>query len=287
MTSRERAAAGVIVALALSSCSRTASPPAEPSRSPAGADRRIVSLAPSITEIAYSIGCGGELVGDTSFDDYPSAAKTLPHVADLAHVDLEALAKLKPSVVLALHDHEKEGGEIAERLHVPVAYLPNRGLKDLYSDIAGVGKACDRAAPARGAIVRIQGRVDAVAARTTHERPKPRVLFLLGLPGFTAGTGSYLDDLIRAAGGVNVAARVDQPYPNLSGESIVAMQPDVIVVAHEVPFGDDVRSREPWRSLNAVKAGRVEVSPDDDIIERPGPRIVDGLEWLEKAIHAH
>ena len=283
MTARGRAAAAVIVALALSSCSRTASPHAEPS--PSNAGRRIVSLAPSITEIAYSIGCGGELVGDTSFDDYPPAAKKLAHVADLSHVDLEALATLRPSVVLALHDQEKEGGEIAERLRVPVTYLPNRGLKDLYADIAGVGKACGMTTSADSSIIEIQGRIDAIAAKAADERPKPRVLFLLGLPGFTAGRGSYLDDLIRQAGGVNVAGDIDQPYPDLSGESLVAMQPDVIVVAHDVPFGDDVRSREPWRSLNAVKTGRVEVSPDDDVIERPGPRIVDGLEWLEQAIH--
>lgn len=283
MTARGRAAAAVIVAIALSSCSRTASPPAEPS--PSNAGRRIVSLAPSITEIAYSIGCGGELVGDTSFDDYPPAAKKLAHVADLSHVDLEALATLRPSVVLALHDQEKEGGEIAERLRVPVTYLPNRGLKDLYADIAGVGKACGMTTSADSSIIEIQGRIDAIAAKAADERPKPRVLFLLGLPGFTAGKGSYLDDLIRQAGGVNVAGDIDQPYPDLSGESLVAMQPDVIVVAHDVPFGDDVRSREPWRSLNAVKTGRVEVSPDDDVIERPGPRIVDGLEWLEQAIH--
>jgi len=241
-----------------------------------------VSLAPSITEIAYFIHCERQLVADTTFDDYPPAAKKLPHVADLSHVDLEALAKIHPSVVLALHDQEREGTEIAERLDVPVTYLPNRGIADLYADIAGVGRACKAEPMAAGLSTMIQTEIVALAAKAAHERPKPRVLFLLGLPGFTAGKSSYLDDLIRMAGGVNVAGNVDQPYPNLSGEAIAAMQPDVIVVGREVPFGQDVRSREPWRSLAAVRSGRVEISPDDDILERPGPRIVEGLAWLEK-----
>lgn len=267
---------GVVAAGGACSGARTAAPHSQ---------IRIVSLAPSITEIAYALGCDGGLVADTTFDDYPPAAKSLPHVADLSHVDLEALAELRPSVVLALHDQEKEGGEIAERLHVPVRYLPNRGLSDLYADIAGVGEACAKKAQAVTAAAELHDELDAIAAKASAERSKPRVLFLLGLPGFTAGKGSFLDDLIRLAGGVNVAGGVDQPYPDLSGESIVAMQPDVIVVAHDVPFGDDVRSREPWRSLAAVKNGRIEVSPDDDLIERPGPRIVQGLDWLERVIH--
>ncbi len=247
---------------------------------------RIVSLAPSITEIAYAVVCGQELVADTTFDDYPPAAKKLPHVADLSHVDLEALAKIHPSVVLALHDQEREGTEIAERLDVPVTYLPNRGMPDLYADITGVGRACKAEPSAVLLLAQIHDDIAAIAARAAREQAKPRVLFLLGLPGFTAGKSSYLDDLIRLAGGVNVAGDVDQAYPDLSGEAIVALQPDVIVVGREVPFGQDVRSREPWRSLAAVRSGRVEISPDDDILERPGPRIVEGLAWLEKAIHS-
>src|SRR6516165_1822379 len=102
---------------------------------------RVISLAPSLTEIAYAVGCGDLLVGDTRFDDYPAAAKALPHVADLAHADLER--------IVALHDQEYEGGTIEARLRVPIVYLPNRNIGDLYADIAGVAAAC--AMPAQGA----------------------------------------------------------------------------------------------------------------------------------------
>jgi iron complex transport system substrate-binding protein len=246
---------------------------------------RIVSLAPSLTEIAYAIDCGGELVGDTRYDDYPAAARALPHVADLTHVDLELLTKLRPTAVLALHDQEKEGSEIGRTLNIVVAYLPNRGLSDLYADIAGVGSICNRQAQATTLAADIKTRTEAIAAQAKATGSRPRVMFLLGLPGFTVGKHSYLDDLIELAGGENVAGDVDQAYPDLSGESIVAMNPDVIIVTRDVPFGADVRRREPWRSVNAVKHGRIEVPPNDDILERPGPRIVDGLTWLEHALH--
>ena len=267
------------LALALAACSH-AQPAAAPS-----SQSRLVSLAPSLTEIAYAIGCGPQLIGDTRYDDYPAAARSLPHVADLAHVDLERLAKLAPSGVLALHDEEKEGSEIARSLGLSVTYLPNRNIDDLYADIEGVGRTCGRQAAATALTRSLKARIAAVVARARGARAHPRVLFLLGLPGFTVGMHSYLSDLIGMAGGINVAGKVDQAYPNLSGEAIVAMNPDVIIVARDTPFGADVRAREPWRSTAAVRSGRIAVPPDDDILERPGPRIVDGLEWLEKTLH--
>ena len=245
---------------------------------------RLISLAPSLTEIAYAIGCGASLVGDTRFDDYPPQARTLPHVADLSQIDLEEVARLTPTRVLALHDEEKEGGEVQRALGIAVTYLPNRGLDDLFSDIAGVGAACGRDTQASALSTSIRRRLAALSANAGRRARRPRVLFLLGLPGFTVGEHSYLDDVIRLAGGTNVAENVAQPYPDLSAESIAALDPDVIVVAREVPFGADVRSREPWRSLQAVRDGRVVTPPDDDILERPGPRIVDGVAWLQHAI---
>jgi len=258
---------------------------APPARSPAGARPRIVSLAPSLTEIAYAIGCGDELVADTSFDDYPAQARLLPHVADLTHVDVERLVTLAPNAAIALRDQEKEGGEIEHAMRLTIVYLPNRSLDDMYADIGGVGSACDRAESARALAASLRARIGAVAGRAATKK-RPRVLYLLGLPGFTAGKGTFLDDVIRLAGGTNVAGSVDQPYPDLDAESIATMDPDVIVVAKETPFGADVRSREPWRSLRAVRDDAVYSPPDDDIMERPGPRIVNGIAWLSSVLRS-
>lgn len=240
----------------------------------------MISLAPSLTEIAFALGCGGALVGDTTFDDYPAAAKTLPHVGDLVHADLERIAQLRPTIVLALHDQEREGATIAEHLRVPIVYLPNRNIRDLYADVAGVAKACGREPQGASLSARLRARVDRVARRSASASRHPRVLYLLGLPGFTAGKRSYIDDVISLAGGINVAGAVDQPYPDLSEESIIRADPDIIVVSKSVGFNADVQAREPWRSLRAVKTKRVVYPPDDSILERDGPRLVDGLEWL-------
>jgi iron complex transport system substrate-binding protein len=247
---------------------------------------RIVTLAPSLTEIAYAVGCGPELVADTSYDDYPATARSLPHVADLVNVDLERLSALRPSVVIALHDQEREAGPISSRLGVPVAYLPNRNLDDLFTDIARVGQLCGTPDAAALLSRSLHRRLAAVAQQAARYQTHPRVLFLLDLPGFTAGSQSFLSDLIRLAGGVNVAGDIQQAYPDLSAESLLAMDPQVMIVARQVLFGPEIRSSEPWRSITAVKAGRVLRPPSDDILERNGPRVVDGLEWLVRSIHA-
>jgi iron complex transport system substrate-binding protein len=105
------------------------------------------------------------------------------------------------------------------------------------------------------------------------------------LPGFTAGAQSFIDDLIRLSGGVNAAGGIAQPYPDVSAEAIVQMNPDVLIVAREVRLGPSVLGAQPWRSLKAVRDGNVRRPPSDDIVERNGPRVVEGLAWLAGAIH--
>lgn len=248
---------------------------------PAGssAPSRVISLAPSLTEIAFAVGCGPALIADTAYDDYPAPAKALPHIADLGHADLERIAQLAPTVVLALHDQEHEAAPIQARLGVPVVYLPNRNLSDLYTDIARVALACGRQAQGVTLATGIRRKI-ADIAQAPHRKTRPRVLYLLGLPGFTAGSSSYISDLIALAGGENVAGSIPHPYPNLSAEAIIKADPDLIIVSNDTPFGPDVRSRQPWSSLRAVREGRVVRPPDDSIVERDGPRVVQGLSWL-------
>jgi len=281
---RARTWAALLALVVMQGCApQQRSQPAPPQRA-APARPRVVSLAPSLTEIAYAIGCQDVLVAGTTYDDYPRAARALPHVADLSAVDLERLTALRPTIVVALHDQEREGAPVESRLRIPVVYLPNRNLSDLYADITGVGAACGRPAAAARLSRSLHERIDAVA-RMPQPKPKPRVFFLLDLPGFTAGATSFIDDLIRLSGGVNAAGSVKEPYPAISAEALVQMNPDVLIVAREVPLGPSVLASEPWRSLKAVQEGRVVRPPSDDIVERNGPRVVEGLEWMAAAIH--
>ncbi|MBC5804746.1 MAG: hypothetical protein DLM53_08570 [Candidatus Eremiobacter antarcticus] len=247
---------------------------------------RIVSLAPSLTEIAFAIGCGPQLVADTIYDDYPEQARRLPHVADLVQADLEAIAALHPTVVLALHDQEQEAEPIRARLQIGVEYLPNRRLDDLFIDIDRVGRACSRTDAAHALAQSLRVKLRAVAARTSHTQHRPRVFFLLDLPGFTAGRGSFIGDLISLAGGVNVAGGIAQPYPNVTAEWLLQADPDIIIVSRATPFGPDVRNSAPWKSTHAVQQGRVFRPPSDDVLQRNGPRIVSGLAWLASAFRS-
>jgi len=253
---------------------------------PYSAGTRLVTLAPSLTEIAFAIGCSSDVVADTSYDDFPPQAARLPHVADLVHVDVERLAALRPTAVIALHDQEREGAQIDSKFDLPIAYLPNRRLDDLYADVSGVGRACRQTKAARALIGSMRTRIARAARRAARFGHRPTVLYLLGLPGFTVGESSYLNDLIKLAGGSNVAGAVDQPYPNLSAEAIAAADPDIIIVSRSVNFGPDVRGRPPWNALRAVRSGRVLRPPNDDILERLGPRVVDGFEWLVRVLHS-
>jgi iron complex transport system substrate-binding protein len=253
---------------------------------PAGTSPRIVSLAPSLTEIAFAIGCGERLVADTVFDDYPAVARALPHVADTRTANLELVAALHPTIVVALHDQEAEGSPIERQLGIPVSYLPNRDLGDLTADIDGVGRACDRTSQAAALAKSLTQKIASIAS-ASRGRPRPHVLYLLGLPGFAAGKHSFLGDMIEAAGGENVASASDEPYPDLNAEAIVRADPDVIIVAVDTPFDKDVRAQMPWRVLRAVRDGAVLRPPSDDIMERNGPRIVEGLSWLHSALSGH
>jgi iron complex transport system substrate-binding protein len=273
---RALATASMVVILAGCSVQRPAQREAGSSGSP-----RVISLAPSLTEIAYVIGCGDRLVGDTLYDNYPPQAKRLPHVADLAHADLERIAQLRPTAILALHDQEKEGAQIAARIPVQIQYLPNRNLDDLYTDVEGVGAACDLRARASAYE---QGLRDSIKRTRCAQASGPRVFVLLGLPGFSVGRRSYINDLIELAGGRNVAADIDQPYPNLGAEAILKADPDIVMVSNDTPFGADVQAREPWRSLRAVREQRIIRPPNDDVIERNGPRVLEGLRWLKSEL---
>lgn len=275
-----------LCALACSGCGRAADGRMNSTVAQVGAVRapRVISLAPSLTEIAYAIGCGSELVGDTAFDDYPQDAKALPHVADLAHADLERVASLQPSIIVALHDQEYEGSTIQARLRVPILYLPNRNIADLYADIGGVAQACGRQAGGARLSAQLRAEIAGVSREAARRAHHPKVFFLLGMPGFTVGKRSYLNDVIAAAGGVNIAETIDEAYPRMNDEAIVRADPDVIIVAKDTPFGTDVRAREPWRSLRAVRTEHVLRPPNDDMLERNGPRIIDGLRWLSAAL---
>jgi cobalamin transport system substrate-binding protein len=247
---------------------------------------RLVSIGPSITAFLFALGAGPRVVGVDDFSDEPAEAATREHVGGIK-VNFEKVVALKPDLVFSVKFSdgtiEKLGSASLNVLVVDPQTV---------SDVAKTATLLGRAVGADGeALARsIQQRVDAVKARTASATPRPRVYHEIDASDpakiFTVGPGSYINDLIEIAGGVNIAARAPAAYPQLSAEEILRSDPEIIVLAAGAysPKPGDVASRQGWSVIAAVKSGRI-VSIDPNLINRPGPRVGEAAETYAKLVH--
>lgn len=245
------------------------------------AARRVVSLAPSHTEIVFALGAGDRLVGRTPACDFPPAAQAVPPVGDLFPPDYERIIGAAPDLVLML-DGQIDARRRLEAQGLTVAVVQPHTLVAVAEAMRRVGRLLG--VDGEGPAARFEAEL-AAAGRAAGSDP-PRVFYEVGPdPLFGAGPGSFIDDLIRRAGGRN-ALGGDAEWPQVSTEQLIAAAPDVIVVGGATRR-DAVKARPPagWQALPAVRAGRVLAVPDPDLFNRPGPRVLDALRWLTAALH--
>ena len=307
----------LFLALALAACQPSASAtppgsptgPGSPSASPAAAypltvtddagrtvtvpsePARVVSLAPSNTEIVCALGACDRLVGVTDFDDYPPEVAEVPKVVVNTVVDVERVVAGEPDLVLAAGNELTPSAVITQLdgLGYPVLVLYPETLDGVIDDIRLVGEAINAADTADRVVADMERRIDAVR----HAIPSiglPRVFYEVGVfegTIYTAGEDSFLSSLIEMAGGIPVTG--DALTTAISLEDLVAADPELILLgdaAYDPTITpDSVSVRPGWESMTAVTTGRIEVVEEDPVITRPGPRIVDGLEALARAIH--
>ncbi|HTJ26349.1 MAG TPA: helical backbone metal receptor [Candidatus Limnocylindria bacterium] len=238
----------------------------------AAAALRIVSLAPALTEDLFAIGAGPAVVGVDAYSDRPTAARKLPRVGGLRDVDAEAVLALHPDLVVGI---PYEATHLADlrRSGANTAMLRIDSLDDDLATLATLGRLTRHEAAARGVVTALRTRLDA----TTHAAARTHRLTAYVALGelWTAGSGSYIDDLLRRANLANVAGAVHAPWVAYSAERLLAAQPDVVIVPANAP----ALVGEPWDRLDAVRAGRVLRVPDDDLL-RAGPRVADVLDAL-------
>jgi iron complex transport system substrate-binding protein len=254
--------------------------------------RRVVSLAPSNTEILFAVGAAGQVVGRDEFSDYPAEAKNLPSVGgSFSKINHEAIVELKPDLVLASELNTPEQVQALEDLGLVVFYLANpKDLDGLYANLSTVGKLTDHESEAVELAEGLKKRVAAVTEKTAGVADKPIIFYELDSTDpnapYTVGPGSFMDMLITMAGAQNAAGSAESPWAQLSLEQIVVLNPEVILLG-DAAYGVTVESvavRAGWEDLEAVKNGRV-YPFDDNLASRPGPRLVDGLEALAKLLH--
>lgn len=247
---------------------------------------RIISLAPSNTEILYAIGVGEKIVGTTDYCTYPPDAVHTEKVGGFSDVNSEKVISLNPDIVVATSNHQ----EIAERLEelgIPVIILNPLTLDDILNNITLIGVAVGEEEAAQDLRADCEARIEAVKENAPSE---PLTLYVEGwvsTSGYGSfGPGSFVDDLIFLAGGRNIAADADTSYPNISSETIIAENPVLIILVSGMGgVGiEEVVSRPGWDTIAAVKNNAIYVI-DGDLVLRPGPRIVEGLEILAEFIN--
>jgi iron complex transport system substrate-binding protein len=250
--------------------------------------QRVIALAPSITEIIYDLHREERLVGVTQFSTYPSAAEKLPRVGSYVRLDIEKIVSLKPDLCLAIKDgNPKHIVDKIISLGIPVYVINPRNLEQIMETIAGLGKLLHAEQAAAELVADMKTRIDRVRSRTEKAACTPRVFFQIDAePLFSAGTDTYIHELIELAGGVNAAAG-DVPYPRYSWEDIIKLQPEIVLIssmAGGLAPDDLVRSWKKWPRLSAVGNDRIFVV-EADLFDRPTPRLVDGLEVIAPIIH--
>ncbi|MQA31501.1 MAG: ABC transporter substrate-binding protein [Luteitalea sp.] len=254
---------------------------------------RVVSTSPSITETLFALGLGDRVVGVSTYCRFPPEAATLPKVGTFLRPDAEAIAGLRPDLVV-VHDLSTGIDRKLASLEIPFVTVDHGTLGSVFSAIRQIAAAAGVPARADWLIDDIERRLNATR-RAGAAAPHPRVLFIIGRrPGMLAdlvgvGPGSYLNELIEIAGGTNVLAIEGQPeYPRISMETVLRLNPDVIV--DTVDMGEteaERRQRQPinarlwdgYRTLTAVKTGRLHAATTDALVV-PGPRVVEAAEWV-------
>lgn len=245
---------------------------------------RIVSLAPSVTEIIYSLGLGERLVGDTIFCDYPSKALDLPKVGDLKTVNLEVLKNLNPDIVIASADGNDERSILEiQKLGISTFTVNPTSLETILDSIEKLGVLFSRRSEAREVNAAIRKDYGVLRQTILKSKRNPRLVFLLSLaPHIAVSKGSYLDDVITKAGARNLIA-VSTRYPRVSLEQIVSLKPDFVFVSGE-HIGDG--EFDAFKSLLEKSAACQVIKVSQNSFSRPGPRIVESIALLADSLRA-
>jgi len=252
---------------------------------------RIVSLAPSATENLFAIGAGHLVVGVTSACDYPPKVRKLPQVGDFMKPSLERVAALKPDLIVIVSSTIPKAiaDELQEKTKTSVFVFQPKTVRDVVKGLMTLGELTNRKRQAQKLAVQLERRLNAVTKQVAN-KPKVSVVVEISPPPslMVAGPKTFIDDAVRLAGGKNAFSDAQQPFPLVSLETLVAKDPDVYIVAAKGKTSsqilDEVRKRPGFSNLRCVREGRV-YGIDPDLLFRPTPRLIEGVEKLAQLLH--
>jgi cobalamin transport system substrate-binding protein len=288
----------LIALFILASCSRTKTTPGSPGSTREVTDEagrrirlpekidRIVSLAPSVTEIVYAVGAGGQLVGNTEYCDYPAAAKSVAKVGDTMHPSAERIIALKPQIVLVSTASQLEAfTRQLDQQNITVYVTNPQSLEDVFRSIQTLGDLFGHHDATATVVTELRSRAAAVEAATKTVKPINVFYQVSDEPLYTIGREAFLTDLIRRAGGISVTAEVPGAFPRYSDEAALAARPDAIILPSGGAMATaNTKPAPALKNSPAVLNNRI-YKIDENHLQRPGPRLVDGLEELARALH--
>ncbi len=252
------------------------------------APSRIISLAPSVTEILFALGLDEEIVGVTTACDFPARALEKPSVGGSISPDLEIMLRLKPDLILGIKGLQRPGlTDELDRLGLPI-YLTNPSSLDLtLRDIRLIGQMVDRIQEAEALAQDIESHMEEIQVRV-HGYPRTKILYVLwNDPLMTVTRSSFIGEMIEIAGGENIASEGLKGYIQIGMERVLAQDPEVVIFASEMGEGTAMLERQRWsrwKQLTAVKDQRLHIL-NSDLLHRPGPRLGDAIESLAAVLH--
>jgi iron complex transport system substrate-binding protein len=252
------------------------------------APRRIVSLAPNVTEILFSLGLDNEIAGVTDFCDYPEAALRKPRIGGYINPSLEKIILLKPDLILGIKEgSRKETIQGLSDLGFSVYLIDPRGVDGVMKTIRNIGDIVGRPGELAAIVKEMTGKKDRLVS-LTESLPRPRVYFQVGGGSMvTVGKETLADDLIRLAGGTSISGDESMSYPLYSIETILSKAPEIIIVSSMEGKKDCSNVLQKWqhfKSIPAIRRRAIHVV-DSNLVDRPAPRIIEGLEALVRIIH--
>jgi len=249
---------------------------------------RIISLAPSVTEMMYFLGLGDRLVGVTQFSSFPREAQSKPKVGIYTNINIEKVISLDPDLVIGTMDgNRREDVEMLEEVDIPTYVINPRTVGQVLDTLERLGEICGVSDSSKRLVLSLRERVLRVE-RAVRNRERPLVLLVINVKPLMSVNGTTIHhNLIHLAGGRNMTG--DQPitYPKLNMEEVVRKGPDVIIISSMERRGEFEKAKQEWfrwPTVPAVSKGKVYLI-DSDLIDRPAPRIVSGLEKMARLLH--
>lgn len=247
------------------------------------AGQRYISCIPSLTEILYGLGLEEQVVGVTSYCNFPPEAQKKEKVGGVT-MNLEKIISLKPDLLFLLEDAQKRDIEKLRKFHLPLFVINPRSVPEVAESIKKIGAVTGREEAAECLLKIMRERIAEVSQKV-KDKPKKKVFIVVGYrPLVTVGRENFINDIINLAGGENISAISKSPYPQFSFEELIKNDPEALIILEGLIPWEELKSDPRWKSLSAVRKNMV-LFIDPDMISRPTPRLVGAIERIALFLH--